>query len=427
MKFITLVMGLLILSACHTEKKPVGAITNENDYNKFLTAEAPTTTSKYFEIWNSKIKPDSMQLTSFGIVASEYNRYFKSTGDIQYLKKAAQALQRAVTIAAVGKSNYYRALARNYIAQHRFKEALEWAVKAHNLGSGLKESEQLLFDVHMELGNYTEAESYLKKIRNMSDFGYLIRLAKWSDHKGDLTKAIGFMEIAKRIAETSKNKELILWSYTNLADYYGHAGRIKKSYDHYLKSLQLDPKNAYAKKGIAWIVFSYERNATEALRILDAVTHQNQSPDYWLLKAEIAEFLEDNQKKDSYLEQFDREVGNPSYGDMYNGHTVALLQERPDTTDKALHLAMKEVQNRATPQTYDMLAYSYLKRGDKNKAMEIAEKHVAGQTQEPEILYHLAEIYKENGVTEKVADLKEALQQAIYELGPLMEQRISEL
>ncbi len=36
-----------------------------------------------------------MQLTSFGIVGGEYNRYFQQTGDIEYLKKAEQSLKKS--------------------------------------------------------------------------------------------------------------------------------------------------------------------------------------------------------------------------------------------------------------------------------------------------------------------------------------------
>ncbi|MDO1498919.1 hypothetical protein Q2T40_00610 [Winogradskyella maritima] len=141
------------------------------------------------------------------------------------------------------------------------------------------------------MGNYDTARAQLDSIKDMTDFGYLIRLAKWNDYKGDLDATIRFMEKAMKKVETAKNESLKLWSYTNLADYYGHAGRIKDSYNHYLKALEIDPGNAYAKKGIAWIVFSHENRPKGAMRILDSVTKNYKSPDYYLLKAEIAGYM----------------------------------------------------------------------------------------------------------------------------------------
>lgn len=425
MKYLFLAIPLLLLCSCNINENK--NITNKADYEQFLVSEKPKTTSKYFELWNAKIKPDSIQLTSFGIVAGQYDAYFKATGEIEYLKKAEKALEKAVAIAATGRSGYRRALARNYISQHRFKEALQLAESAREIGAGLTETQSLLFDVHMELGNYELAKSYLDSITDLSNFGYLIRAAKWNDHKGDLSATINYMEQAKEKAEKYKSESLMLWSYTNLADYYGHAGRIKDSYAYYLNSLALDHQNAYAKKGIAWIVFSYEKNPKEALRILEAITKNHQTPDYYLLKAEIAEYNKDKQEQLSNIDAYLISVKNSNYGDMYNAYTINLYLNKIHHLNKALTLAKREVENRPTPASYNFLAYSYLKLGEKEKALEIVKKHIAGKTFEPSILYTTAEIYKANGDVVKADKLKQELLGAVYELGPNMKNKIESL
>ena len=424
MKKLLTLCTLALLFSCAKEK---ASITNAEDYNKYLTTSAVENTSKFFELWNGKIKSDSIQTMALANVAREYGRFFKTSGEIQYLKDAERALQKALDEAAVGKSGYLRALARNFIAQHRFKEALELAQKARKMGSGVNASQSLLFDVHMELGNYKTASKYLDSIQNMSDFGYLIRVAKWSDHKGDLDTAIRFMEKAKAKADSSKNLGLRLWAYTNLADFYGHDGRIEDAYQHYLKALKLDPNNAYAKKGIAWIVFSYERNPNEALRIIEAVEKTNQSPDLDLFKAEIADYLNDENAKIAALEDFDATVQNNLYGVMYNTHTIELHIENTKRVDTALEMAKEEITNRSTPETYDLLAYSYLKDGNTRKALELIEKHVQGKTFEPMAQYHMAQIYKANGNLDMVQSIKKELEEASFELGPNMAKAIQEL
>ncbi len=424
-QYIFLPLALLFLVSCQQEETEFK--TNRQDYDHFLASEPVKTTSKYFQLWDNKIKSDSIQLLSLGNVAGEYSRFFKGTGDIKYLKDAEQSLKKAVEIAAVGKSGYLRALARNYISQHRFKEALELAEEARVLGSGVNETQRLLFDLHMELGNYDLANQYLDSIQNMSDFGYLIRVAKWNDHKGDLDTAIQFMEKATAKAESSKNKDLLLWSYTNLADFYGHAERIEDSYKLYLRALRIDPQNAYAKKGIAWIVYSHERNGTEALRILDSIMKKNKSPEYYLLKAEVASFLNDDMLKVQALDSYYKIVGNnKDYGDMYNAHNVDFLLSM-NVEQSAFKLAQEEVNNRPTPESYGWLAYSLLYLGEEQKAMEVIEKHVMGATYEPAILHQAAEIYKANGKKEKVSELKQELMGAAYELGPVKEAQIASL
>ena len=423
--YIFLPWALLFLASC--QKAETAFKTDRKDYDQFLASEPVKATSKYFKLWNNKITSDSTQLLSLGNVAGEYNRFFKGTGKIKYLKDAEQSLTKAVEIAAVGKSGYLRALARNYISQHRFKEALVLAEKARKLGSGVNETQRLLFDLHMELGNYDIANQYLDSIQNMSDFGYLIRVAKWNDHKGDLDTAIGFMERAKAIAESSKNKNLLLWSYTNLADFYGHAGRIEDSYNLYLEALHIDPQNAYAKKGIAWIVYSHERNGTEAMRILDSIIKKNKSPEYYLLKAEIADFINNDMLRVQALDDYYKMVeNNKDYGDMYNAYNADFLLNM-NVDQRAFEIAKKEVKNRPTPESYGWLAYSLLHLGKEQKAMEVIKEHVLNMTYEPAILQQAAEIYKANGEKETVNKLKQELLEATYELGPLKEAQIVSL
>ncbi len=415
----------LLLISCDTKESTFK--TDAQDYESYLASGPVKTTSKYFQLWNRKIQPDSLQLLSLGNVASEYNRFFKATGDVKYLKKAEQCLTKAVEIASVGRSGYLRALARNYISQHRFKEALVLAKEARELGSGLNETQSLLFDLHMELGNYTLANQYLDSIKNLSDFGYLIRVAKWNDHKGDLDTAIQFMEKAKQKAESSNNQSLLQWSYTNLADFYGHAGRISDSYQMYLQALKIDPQNAYAKKGIAWIVYSHERNGAESLRILEAIMQKYKAPEYYLLKAEIASYLNENTTQLEALDTYFKKINNnKNYGAMYNVYNVDFYLSA-DVKNRAYQLAREEVKNRPTPESYSLLAYSLLHLGQQQKALELIETHVMGVTFEPAVLQIAAEVYKANGNSEKVGELKKELLAATYELGPVKEAAIAAL
>lgn len=425
MKYISILSAVLVLFSCNTAMKQ--PITSASDYGKFLKPMAVETSSKYFELWNSKIKPDSMQLTSFAIVGEEYNRYFQETGNIDFLKKSERALKKALEIAAIGKPDRQRALARNYISQHRFKEALSVAEASYNKGNGLRETHSLLFDIHMELGNYETAERYLDSIAHQIDFGYLIRKAKWQDHLGYLEDTIAYMEQAKYKTERMQNKNLMLWSYTNLADYYGHAGRLEDSYQHYLKALDIDPQNAYAKKGIAWIVFSYEKKPEEALRILDSVTQYYEAPDYYLFKAEIATYMGDDLAYTMHLDRYFNLTENVHYGDMYNTHHVDLFLEETEQFTKALQLAKREVSNRPTPESYGMLATAYLRLGEKKKALAIVEDHIMDKTYEPAVQYRAAEIYKANGLQHRVAGLKSELLDAAYELGPVLHHKITQL
>lgn len=419
---LLLLLSFLIVTSCQdssTQKEKDLAITNSEDYNDFLAIQKTRSTSPYFELWNSKITKDSLELPSFTAVAGQYNTFFESTGDIENLKKAEQALEKAVEVANIDKEKYYRSLSRNYISQHRFKEALTYADSAAELSKNIPATQHLLFDVHMELGNYSKADSIKKLFADPEDFDYIIRAAKWNDYKGKLDMTIMFMEKAKEKAEDSKNRGQLLWVYSNIADYYGHDGRIKDSYEHYLKTLEIDSSNAYAKKGIAWISYSKDRNSAEAQRIIDSVLTGHVSPDYYLLKAEIAEFENNKKAKNSAMESFWKLANNPAYGNMYNTYKIEAFAEDAATKNEALVLAEEEIKNRATPETYQLLALANLVNGNKEKALEIIKQHVVDKTFEPTALLTMAKIYKANMMPDEVEDLKEELLDAEYELGPV--------
>ncbi|WKD84783.1 Lipopolysaccharide assembly protein B [Polaribacter huanghezhanensis] len=423
-----LVIFAVVSFSCSTKND--SKITNKKDYDTYLNLSVNTSkivAQKELDFWENKLQKQPSQYPYLGKIASANTMLFSSEGNIEYLVNAEQKLQKLNSKTEYKKSGSLRALARNYISQHKFKEALELVKKAEILGDNLKATQKMLFDIHLELGNYKEAESYLTKIKSFSDFDYLIRDSKWNDHMGDLDSAIHFMEKATKIAESSNNTGLKIWAYTNLADYYGHNNKIKKAYTFYLKTLKLDANNTYAKKGIAWIVYSYEKNPEEALRILNTISKENLSPIYYLLKAEIAEFDNNLTNKNKNLEFYFSAVKNKLYGNMYNQYNIKLFLEEFDKKEEALVIIKKEIQNRPTPQTYDLLAWYYFQKKDYQKALELMNSYVVNKTFAPIAKYHLAEIYKVNGFTNKALKIKKELLESTFELGPLMERRINNI
>lgn len=424
-----LTLAILIFAFASCNKVPE-QVTQQEDYKKYLEEDPVMTVEnikKDHDFWKEKLQKEPRQFPYLVQLASAQSQLFKMTGEIEHLIRAEKNLIAANNMTNYSKAGYLKSLAANYISQHRFKEALNLLNSAEENGEKITGTQKMLFDVHMELGNYNKAEAYLEKIEDRSDFDFLIRYAKWSDHKGDLNTAITYMEKATEKAETANIKELKQWSYTNLADFYGHNGEIEKSYKHFLMALDLDPHNAYAKKGIAWIVYSHERNPKEALRILNSITKQHQVPEYFLLKAEIAEFMNDEALKKQNQIFFLAALSNENYGVMYNFNSAVLYAEEFSATEEALNIAHREIKNRPTPLSYDLLAWTYYNKGDFEKALAIAEKHVMNKTYEPEALFHLAKIFKATGKIREAKILKRELLESIYELGPVAEQDIREI
>ncbi|WP_255573043.1 tetratricopeptide repeat protein [Hanstruepera marina] len=424
---IVVLICFIFLMGCNNNPKKITDVNTYNTYLELVENDALQMAKSDLQFWKKKLEKEPKQFPYLAKIAACHSQLFNDTGEIVHLIHAEKALIQVNERTNYNHAGYLRSLARNYISQHRFKEALELLNNAELNGENIAATYKMLFDVQLELGNDVAAKTYLERIKDFSDFDYLIRLSKWSDHNGNLDAAIKYMEKATAIAESSNIGTTKQWAYTNLADFYGHAGEIKKSYKHYLKALELNANDAYAKKGIAWIVYSHERNPEEALRILNTITENYSVPDLYLLKAEIAEFLDENKDKRNNVRAYQNLVSNNLYGDMYNAYNIELYVNEQETLDKAIELAKKEIENRPTAQSYDLLAWSYYKKGDVKKALSIMENFVVGYTFEPPVMYHLAIIYKANGLDSKALDVKKELETCIYELGPVMEREIKRI
>jgi len=418
--------GLILVTflfACNKSEK----ITDIKDYRKYLQQtenKMHENALKELEFWTEKLQKTPNQFPYLSKIASANSLLFEATGNIDYLKAEEKNWLELNIKTNYQKATYLRALARNYITQHRFKESLTLLQKAEENGENLLATQKMLFDVHLELGNYEQAEQYLAYFQNSSDFDYLIRLSKWSDQQGDLDLAIEYMEKAMEVTESSKNLKLQGWAFTNLADFYGHAGRIQDSYHYYLKALELNPNDTYALKGIAWIVFSYERDVENALHITDYLFKQTNSPDLYLLRAEISEYQNDQVEKNKNIEAYFATIEKGNYGVMYNKYNTLLLCDEMQKIKKAMKIAKQEVAERPTPQSYSLLAWVNFKNGNNKKAINIMEDFVVNKSFEPEIQYQLATIYKADGRIEEAKELQKELLECAFELGPNMEKKI---
>jgi len=129
--------------------------------------------------------------------------------------------------------------------------------------------------------------------------------------------------------------------------------------------LEIEPDNSYAKKGLAWIAYSNDNNAEEANRILDSLIVVHDIPDYYLLKAEIA--------------------------------------ESEGQAEKAKKL----------------LALAQLKNGQLEQAKTTIETYVIDKTHEPTAALTVAEVYNALGEEQLAETYYSSIADARYELGPV--------
>jgi tetratricopeptide (TPR) repeat protein len=420
-----MLLTIFIVSSC--SKNDTGII-DPRDYDRFLKTDDQAALEETYEsiaFWSNRLRPDSTGIGELTPLANSYTRLFELTGNITHLKNAEVLLKKAYSLPSLNKDQYGRSLAHNYIAQHRFREALQLLEKIYADISNKRSTELMLFDAYLEAGEYDKAYKLLDEFENKEDFEYLIRLVRWNDYKGNSDTVIRTMERAKDIAESRGDKDLMVWTYNNLATVYGHSGRINESYHYFLRSLEIQPYQVVPKTGIAWIAFSFEGNSSEANRIVDSIMVMHRSPDHILFKSILADFDNDGPKAERYRKEFINQVESKDHGFMYHADLIDLYSETDPL--KGFKLAEIELENRSTPVIYSMYAYAILMKGDTDYSIQIIENHVLAKTHEPLAYFYAALIFHKAGKMDRFEELMELIEEAQFELGPVRMRELRDL
>lgn len=415
-----------ILFSC---KQRASQIAQEKDYTQYLRPELCNIEKKKnadeIDFWQQRLEKDTGSYVNKLELANHYLHRFRLTGEISSLSVGDSLLKKSSEKLNNKEAGILFALSQNSVTQHQFSRAASYNEQALRNNGDPYTVQLLRFDAGMELGRYADAEKAMNEVKNSSSFDYLIRKAKWEDHNGNSNEAIRLMEQAFEKVK-NKKKSLYCWTLSNLADMYGHAGEIKKSYKAYLDVLQKDPANLYCLKGIAWIAYSNDGNNSAAKRILQYILTQTKMPDLKLILAEIAESENNTAEKNKWLSEFLDDVEQHAYGGMYNKYLISIYNDDDKQSSKATSLAESELKNRVTPETCDWVAWSYYKGGNKAKAMEYTRRAVYKRTFEPDALMHTAFIFADNGRRDEAEKLLKQCLESSFELGPVATRRIKE-
>lgn len=421
--FFQLGVILVLLVSCNKKE----TISHRQDYDVYLSdgkvAKEIVGVNTEINFWQNRLQKDTGSYVDMLELASNHLRLFRLTGNIIALKTGDSLLKRSSAKLNDTDPEILYSLSQNSIAQHQFLDAARYTNAAREAKGDLYTIRLLQFDVNMELGKYNEAYASLQSLKDKSAFDYLVRKAKWEDHTGNLDKAILLMEDAFEKVKEGK-KSLYCWTLSNLADMYGHAGRIEDAYESYLAVLKKDSANLYCLKGIAWIAYSHDNNTADAKRILKSILTQTEMPELKLFLAEIAESEGDEMEKNKLLHEFITAVTSTGYGNMYNKYLIELYASELKQHNNAHLLAQKELKNRFTPETCDWIAWVYYNKGDIKKAFEYASTHVYKRTFEPQATMHTAFIYAAIGKKEEAKEMFKECLTSSFELGPVATREI---
>ena len=424
---------LAVTMACKSsQEEEFQRVTWKEDYQVYLSDDISTDAESQklvaeMNFWQSKLEQQPQGFLYLEKLGRLWARRFEISGNVGDLHASDSLFVLASQkVGPKKKAANYHHLMRNAISRHDFHQARLWGEEALKLPTGKIGTMLMLFDTYLELGEIESAEEVLQQQRKSGSFDYLVRLSQFMDHRGDLDSAIVLFEEAITILDRYDNKKLLSWARYNLATMYGHDGRIQDSYHLYLDALNTDPKHYAALEGIAWIAYSHDRDPVEANRILNFVVTRRNDPAIFLRLAEIAEFQGETDRKKQYIDTFYTHAIRPEKNGLYHRPLILVEAEEFGHFSEAIECSFKEIRNRPTAQSYDLLAWSYYQRGDLTKALEIARSHVQGHSYEPVVVYHLGMIHAANGNRGMAEKFLSMAMEGSFELGPVTTAKIEQ-
>jgi tetratricopeptide (TPR) repeat protein len=306
------------------------------------------------------------------------------------------------------------------MVEHRFEDALTWAQRALELGSGDPSPWAIVGDALADMGDYkgaSEAYSRLKSSYGSEDeklaFSYQrdSRMSFLQFVAGDTQGAIQLMRSAVYTAMTTHMPaENIAWSQYQLGEELFQAGETGLAEKAYLASLEAYPKYYRALAGLARVRTS-QGSYVDAIGIYKEAIAAVPYPEYAAALGDIYQKLgqPEEAKKQyelvefiGYLSELNQQIHNRDLALFYADHQIKLHE--------SLALARKELEVRRDIYSWDVLAWSLFKNDKPQEASEAISHALEQGTKDPQLFFHAGMIYEKLGHSHKA---KECLERAL--------------
>lgn len=414
---IVLLASLCIFS-CKNGAKP---LVNRSFTDSLLmhpdSSSLEKTASADLGFWKQRAIDEPGSYTALSRYAGGLVFRFHLYGDMQDLITADSIYNLLNTESGGKEAGLLRSMASLNITRHLFTKADSLVQMALAIGSEKYASTLLYFDTEFELGHYTIAYSALQNCAASNEYGYFFRLSKWKHLQGETDSAVYYMQKAADWAGNSRF--LKHTALSNMADLYLHEGQFKTASELYLQNLRGNHADHHSLIGLGRIALLNDHDPEYAKKIFECIGERNQLPDPLYNLVWVAEQQGDSLLQKKYAEAFVDQATKPVYGGMYNKYLVELYTGIASAPEKALSIAEKEINNRATPQTYAWLVWALHKTNQDNKAWEIYKTKVSGKPLEALELYWMGKMMLDMHKIYNAGEFFKAADKNRFDLSPL--------
>ncbi len=395
-QLVAATLAVMVFIACNTGKEAiVDTPFADSLITYYTTSAAITANAADLQFWKNRIDPSRPGIVSESRYAAALLGRFHLLGDIEDVHRADSILLQVDSVYNHKEAGPPLSLVSHYILQHCFHEADSCLQKARQIGLKPYEALAAAFDVDFELGRYSNAALELRQMKAASDYGYYFRLSKLTHVNGATDSSLQAMLHAAELAGNSD--ALRQAALSNAADLCLHTGNLAKATNLYMQCIRANNADYHSILGLGWIALVHDHNDSLAKRLFLLVRQKNRLPDALLKLSQMAEGKGDSIAALQYARQFEREATRTTYGNMYNKYLIHLYTGILHEPAKALALAAKELNNRATPQTYAWYAWSLAASNQNEEAWKVYQQQVSGRPLEATELYDMGRLMQALG------------------------------
>ncbi len=292
------------------------------------------------------------------------------------------------------------ALASTLMAQHGFKESLALFSELNDDSPGRPANLAGLFDCHLELGEYTEAEGYLVELWRIEiSAPVLARAARLDELKGNLAEAISKIDLAieNLLQTTAAPPESLAWYCWRKGSLHIAAGDSEGAAAAFESVLASDPSDEAALVGLAMTHF-LRNELPQTIELLERAAQGEAPPVVALLGDALA--LDKQIERAEPLWDRTAELMREEAKDAKVAHAreVALFYaDHNRNAQEALELSKLDLEQREDGFAFDCQAWILFKKGDFGQAKIASDRAIAAIPHDLNAQFHAALIYEKLG------------------------------
>lgn len=343
-------------------------------------------TPEVIRFWQQRIQNHPQGHLEYLLLGEALLRRTRETGDVTYLIQAEDATRQALQLQPHHR-DAQALLSQVFFSLHRFPEALELA---QPLADGSIPALATVADVQMALGNYDQAQIAYQHWADLKPSASLYsRQAALAEAMGDPQRSLQLLEqSAQEAVAMGELGEPLAWHEHQIGWQLWLLGHLEEAETHFQRALELYPHYYLAQAGLGRIyaarddypaAIEYFQRATEQIPRPDLLTTLG---DLYLLtdRPEDAERCFATVDLIGELAQIQQQV--------YNRQLVYAWADHDRNLERALEMALAELQIRHDILGWDAAAWAYYKNGFSVQAHEAMEQALTFHTQNPILYYH---------------------------------------